>query len=94
MVLGMNQVKLALVVALAQAGGTASTRSLVEATGVGKVTALRHLRQMATAGYVSPSAPVREGKEAIWVLDHASLKADLSAFLIVATPRESGLRDV
>lgn len=88
--MGMNQAKVALVIGLANAGGAAPTSQLIAATGVGKMTALRHLRQMAERGYVSTSEPVREGRESIWVLNHGALKADAEAFIAAVTPKAGG----
>lgn len=84
--LGLNQSKLALLLALAQAGGSASTAELIDATGLVRTSALRHLTQLSQHGYISPDNPVRKGTWPVWTLDHAKLIADLQDLIVQVTP--------
>lgn len=91
--LGLNQVKLALIVELAHAGGRASTPDLlaaIEAHGTGvavpRATALRHLRALREQGYVSTEEPSREGSKSTWVLHASRLHHDLRALIEDTTP--------
>ena len=97
--LGLNQVKLALIVELAQAGGRASTPELLTAiashgTGVQvpRATALRHLRALQEQGYVSTEEPSREGTTSVWVLHAGHLHQDLRNLISDTTPAKRRTR--
>lgn len=52
--LGVNRVKVALLAALARAGGHATTTELAAAVGLGKPTVSKNLASLQAAGLVSP----------------------------------------
>ena len=88
--MGMNRVKLAIVVALTQHGGTLSTPDLVAALE-GKVagtTIVRNLHELEDHGYVTgdPLRDDRRRRLTRWTLNHAKLHADLRALIQTTTP--------
>ena len=88
--MGMNRVKIAIVVALAQHGGSLSTRELVAALGgeVAGTTIARNLQELEDYGYVTGDLPPRRPPPAPhrWTLNHAQLHADLRALIQATTP--------
>ena len=87
--MGMNRVKLAIVVALTQHGGTLSTPGLVAALE-GKVagtTINRNLHELEDHGYVTgdPLRDDRRRRLTRWTLNHAKLHADLRALIQATT---------
>lgn len=84
-VLGINQVKLSIVKALAAQDEVMTTSSLIEELGgeVQLVTMLRHLRALEEEGVVSSSAPSgsRQGRTVEWQLERGRLRDDLQALL-------------
>ena len=88
--MGMNRVKLAIVVALTQHGGTLSTPDLVAALE-GKVagtTIVRNLHELEDHGYVTGDPPRDDRRRRLtrWTLNHAKLHADLRALIQATTP--------
>lgn len=95
--LGLSQVKLALIVELARAGGRASTPELLSAIAshgtdvkVPRATALRHLAVLQEQGYVSTEEPSREGVRTVWVLHDRQLHQDLRRLIGDTTPAHVG----
>lgn len=91
--MGMNRVKLAIVVALAQGGGSLTTPDLVAALGgaVAGTTITRNLHELEDHGYVSGDLP-RDGRRrrrTEWTLHHERLHADLRALIEATTPTET-----
>ncbi len=87
--LGANQVRLALLAALAQAGGTLDTTQLIEQVPLPRMTALRNLKALEGAGYVVSSDPPgtrRGGRRALWTLDPERLRETLAAVVEYTTP--------
>ena len=87
--MGMNRVKLAIVVSLTQHGGTLSTPDLVAALE-GKVagtTIVRNLHELEDHGYVNgdPAHEERRRRLTRWTLNHAKLHADLRALIQATT---------
>ena len=87
--MGMNRVKLAIVVALTQHGGTLSTPDLVAALE-GKVagtTIIRNLHELEDHGYVTGDPPRGDRRRRLtrWTLNHAKLHADLRALIQATT---------
>ena len=77
--LGLNRTKTAILLALLAAGGSARIDSLAAATGFHRVTLNRYLRELWTAGYVTPDQTIRPGARATWVVDPPALHCDLQA---------------
>lgn len=87
--LGANQVRLALLTALAHAGGTLDTTQLVAQVGVPLTTVLRNVKALEGAGYVVSSDPPgtrRGGRRALWTLDPQRLHETLAAVVQHTTP--------
>ena len=88
--MGMNRVKLAIVVALTQHGGTLSTPDLVTALEgeVAGTTIVRNLHELEDHGYVTgdPHRQDRRRRRTHWTLNHAKLHADLRALIQATTP--------
>ena len=88
--LGMNRVKLAIAVALAQHGGTLSTPELVTALedAVAGTTIARNLHELEDHEYVTGDLPRddRRQRRTRWTLNHAKLHADLRALALATTP--------
>ncbi len=88
--MGMNRVKLAMVVALTQHGGTLSTPDLVAALD-GKVagtTIVRNRQELEDHGDVNGDPPRGDRRRRLtrWTLNHAKLHADLRALIQATTP--------
>ena len=88
--MGMNRVKLAIVVALTRHGGSLSTPDLVAALE-GKVagtTIVRNLHELEDHGYVTGGLPRGDRRRRLtrWSLNHAKLHADLRALIKATTP--------
>ena len=88
--MGMNRVKLAIVVALSRHGGSLSTPDLVGALEgqVAGTTIVRNLHELEDHGYVigDPSRGDRRRRLTRWSLNHAELHADLRALIQATTP--------
>ena len=88
--MGMNRVKLAIAVALAENGGCLSTPELVAALGEGvaPTTVARNLNELEDRGYVAENVPrdERRRRRTHWTLNHAKLHADLRALIQATTP--------
>ena len=88
--MGMNRVKLAIAVALAEHGGTLSTPGLVAALegNVAGTTIVRNLHELEDHGYVSGDPPRSDRRRRLtrWTLSHAKLHADLRALIQATTP--------
>lgn len=88
--MGMNRVKLAIAVALAEHGGSLSTPELVAALGdgVAGTTIARNLNELENHGYVTGDVPRddRRRRRTHWTLNHAKLHADLRSLIQATTP--------
>ena len=88
--MGMNRVKLAIAVALAEHGGRLSTPELVAALGEGvaATTIARNLNELEDHGYVTGDVPRddRRRRRTHWTLNHSKLHADLRALIQATTP--------
>ena len=88
--MGMNRVKLAIAVALAEHGGCLSTPELVAALGEGvaATTIARNLNELENHGYVTGDVPRddRRRRRTHWTLNHAKLHAHLRALIQASTP--------
>ena len=88
--MGMNRVKLAIAVALAEHGGTLSTPGLVAALEgtVAGTTIVRNLHELEDHGYVTGDPPRGDRRRRLtrWILNHAKLHADLRALIQATTP--------
>ena len=88
--MGMNRVKLAIAVALAEHGGCLSTPELVAALGEGVAgtTIARNLNELEDHGYVTGDVPrdERRRRRTHWTLNHAKLHTDLRALITASTP--------
>ena len=88
--MGMNRVKLAIVVALTHHGGTLSTPDLVAALegNVAGTTNVRNLHELEDDGYVTGVPPRGDRRRRLtrWTLNHAKLHADLRALIQATTP--------
>ena len=88
--MGMNRVKLAIVVTMANHGGNLSTPDLA-ASLEGKVagtTIARNLHELEDHGYVTGDLPRSDRRRRLtrWSLNHAKLHADLRALINASTP--------
>ena len=87
--MGMNRVKLAIAVALAEHGGTLSTPGLVAALEgeVAGTTIVRNLHELEDHGYVTGDPPRGDRRRRLtrWTLNHAKLHADLRALIQATT---------
>ena len=88
--MGMNRVKLAIAVALAEHGGRLSTPELVAALGEGVAgtTIARNLNELEDHGYVTGDPPRGDRRRRLthWTLNNAELHADLRALIQATTP--------
>ena len=88
--MGMNRVKLAIAVALAEHGGCLSTPELVAALEgqVAGTTIIRNLHELEDHGYVTGDPPRGDRRRRLtrWTLNHAKLHADLRALIQTTTP--------
>ena len=88
--MGMNRVKLAIAVALAEHGGCLSTPDLVAALGEGvaATTIARNLNELEDHGYVTGDVPreERRRRRTHWTLNDAKLHADLRSLIHATTP--------
>ena len=88
--MGMNRVKLAIAVALAEHGGCLSTPDLVAALGEGVAgtTIARNLNELEDHGYVTGdvSREERRRRRTHWTLNDAKLHADLRSLIHATTP--------
>ena len=88
--MGMNRVKLAIVVALAKHGGSLSTPSLASAMdgGVAGTTMVRNLHELEDHVYVTGGLRRGDRRRRLtrWSLNHAKLHADLRALIKATTP--------
>ena len=92
--MGMNRVKIAIVVALAAHGGSLTTPDLMAALGseLAGSTVARNLHELEDHGYVTGDLPrhERRRRRTRWTLNHARLSADLSTLVQATTPRAVG----
>ena len=88
--MGMNRVKLAIVVALTRHGGSLSTPDLVAALEgrVAGTTIVRNLHELEDHGYVHGHPPRGDRRRRLtrWTLNNAKLHADLRALIQATTP--------
>lgn len=88
--MGMNRVKLAIAVALAEHGGCLSTPELITALGEGVAgtTIARNLNELEDHGYVTGDVPRddRRRRRTHWTLNHSKLHADLRELIQATTP--------
>jgi DNA-binding HxlR family transcriptional regulator len=88
--MGMNRVKLAIVVALAAHGGSLTTPDLMAALGgeLAGSTVARNLHELEDHGYVTGDLPreERRRRRTRWTLNHARLIADIGALVEATTP--------
>ena len=88
--MGMNRVKLAIAVALAEHGGRLSTTELVVALGEGVAgtTIARNLNELEDHGYVTGDVPrdERRRRRTHWTLNDAKLHADLRSLIQATMP--------
>jgi len=88
--MGMNRVKIAIVIALADHGGSLSTPGLVAALGgeVAPTTISRNLQELEGYGYVTGHLPPdgRRRRRTVWTLHHNRLHTDLRALIDATTP--------
>jgi len=88
--MGMNRVKLAIAVALADNGGSLSTPDLVAALGgeLAGTTIARNLHELEDHGFVTGDLPRedRRRRRTRWTLNYARLNADLGALVQATTP--------
>lgn len=88
--MGMNRVKLAIAVALAEHGGCLSTPELVAALGEGVAgtTIARNLNELEDHGYVTGDVPrdERRRRRTHWTLNHSKLHADLRSLIQATMP--------
>ena len=89
--MGMNRVKLAIVVALSRHGGSLSTPDLVGALErkVAGTTIVRNVHELEDHGYVSGDLPRGDRRRRLthWSLNHAKLHADLRSLIQATTPK-------
>lgn len=87
--LGLNRAKVAILVALAQEGGSAETPRLHAITGLARTILLRYLKGLEMDGYVS-GVPGPEGRRPgvriQWTTRYDQLEADLLALLASLRP--------
>ena len=92
--MGMNRVKIAIVVVLAAHGGSLTTPDLMAALGgeLAGSTVARNLHELEDHGYVTGDLPRQERRRrrTRWTLNHARLSADLSTLVQATTPRAVG----
>lgn len=90
--LGLNRAKVAILVALSDAGGAAPTRTVVDATGIIRPTVLTALRDLEEHGYVLGDVPFEERRQGVpltWSIQSDALAVDLRALAQAWTPRGS-----
>lgn len=80
-IFGLNQVRMAIVSALARADAALTTREIADQTGVQKLTVLRHLGALEDAGAVTSSEGPgeREGRTVAWSLNKQAVLDELDA---------------
>ncbi len=93
MTLGINRTKLAILLALANLGGTARTADIAEALDLPeqpiRSTLLRQLWDLDKAGYVTTDqANSTKGVPAYWTLHPEAINADLTALMARWTPHQ------
>jgi DNA-binding IclR family transcriptional regulator len=93
--LGMNQTKVALLVALAAEGGSATTVQLRAAVPMQRSSLHRHLKALIADGYVRADVPLEEitpGVRVRWQLNHEALHGDLDELVRQTTPKTPNAR--
>jgi DNA-binding IclR family transcriptional regulator len=78
--LGINRIKLAVLLALTDEGGTATTAQISQAVPSIRTTLLHHLKELVAEGYVTADLPMDEwtrGVRVAWTLNSDRLHADL-----------------
>lgn len=89
MTIGMNQTKLALLIALAAEGGSATTVQLRAVVPMQRSSLQRHLKALIADGYVTADVPLEEitpGVRVKWHLNHEVLHGDLLDLIRRTTP--------
>jgi len=92
--LGINRTKLAILLALANLGGTARTTDIARAIDLQdqpiRSTLLRHLWDLAEAGYVTTEQPTspKGGAHATWIIHSEAINTDLAALMTRWTPHQ------
>jgi len=82
--LGLNRAKVAILVALAQEGGSADTPRLHAVTGLARTILLRYLKDLEADGYVSgvpDEGGRRPGVRVHWTTNYAHLEAEMLTLL-------------
>lgn len=90
--LGLNQTKVALLIALANEGGSATTVQLRAAVPMQRSSLHRHLKALIADGYVTANVPLDEitpGVRVRWQLNHEALHSDLGDLVRRTTPKDS-----
>lgn len=89
--LGMSPVQLGIVTALARAGGSATTRDLLDELAMRRGTLVDALTLLEADGYVRADrdAGARERVRTTWTLRHDQLRADLDRLAAAVTPKGS-----
>jgi DNA-binding MarR family transcriptional regulator len=86
--LGMNQVRVAILVALARADGALDTTAIIDTIGVPATTVLGSLKALEAAGYVTASEPAgkrRGGRRVVWTLQPDAVVHELTAIIKLIT---------
>lgn len=92
--LGINRTKLAILLALANLGGTARTTDIARAIDLQdqpiRSTLLRHLWDLEKAGYVTTEQPTnpKGGAHATWIIHSEAIHDDLTALIARLTPHQ------
>lgn len=88
--LGLSRVRLAILHALATAGGTLPTKQVITDVAASAMTVMRHLRELESAGYITGDpahGEDRNGRAVTWHLNQDVLHADLRQLLEATTIR-------
>lgn len=91
--LGVNQVRLAILVALAEAGGTLDTAQLMSRLDLAVVTALRNLAALESDGLVvaSDAAAQRRGRRVSWTIQPDQVRLAAEELIRKTTPTDSAI---
>lgn len=84
----MHQVRLAILVELARAGGELDTTAIIDALDVPASTVLGGLKALEAAKYVSASDPPetrKGGRRVVWKLQAEAVVSDLNAIIAILT---------
>ena len=89
MTLGINRIKIAVLVALSDEGGTSTTAQISQAVPSIRTTLLRHLKELEAEGYVTADLPMEQWKPGVrvaWTLNPDRLHADLQGLIRRTSP--------